>query len=272
MTVRVPVLSLAMQVQLPRLSTAAIRRTITCRFAMREAATESTTVSATGRPSGMAETASATTKKKTSTRGMPRANAIAPRSAPAPTTAIEIFRANSSIRRTSGGFALSTEAIEVAIPPTCVRPAVATTTPLARPNAIVLPAKAMVHRSATGASGGSAPPAPFSTATDSPVSRDSSIRRSRASSSRRSAGTRRPDSSRTTSPGTRSSAGTSSVLPERRTVAVVVSRVRRAWALRSAFHSWTVPTAALTRTTIMMKTASVASPSASEMPAAIRRM
>ena len=238
LTVSVPVLSLAMQVQLPRLSTAAIRRTITFRSAIRAAAIERTTVSATGMPSGMAETARATIERKTSPGGSPRASAIAPRRAPAPTTPRAMRWVNCSMRTRSGGFALSTPVIDSAIRPIWVYSAVATTTPAARPLATALPANAMVQRSATGVSGGSGPPAPFSTATDSPVRADSSTRRSRASSRRRSAGTRRPDSRRTTSPRTRSSAGTSRTRSSRRTCALAVSKLRRASALRSAFCSW----------------------------------
>ena len=58
--VSVPVLSLAMTVAEPSVSTAASRRTIALRFAMRCMPSESTTVVTAARPSGTAETASET--------------------------------------------------------------------------------------------------------------------------------------------------------------------------------------------------------------------
>ncbi|OPZ20407.1 MAG: hypothetical protein BWZ10_00668 [candidate division BRC1 bacterium ADurb.BinA364] len=65
--VSVPVLSLAIIVQLPNPSTAASRRTTTPRRAMRVVATANATVIATGNPSGIADTASATENMNIST-------------------------------------------------------------------------------------------------------------------------------------------------------------------------------------------------------------
>lgn len=58
-------------VQLPRLSTAVSLRTITLRFDIRLVAMERATVKATGNPSGIAETARATTKKKIAAKSIP---------------------------------------------------------------------------------------------------------------------------------------------------------------------------------------------------------
>ena len=65
--VNVPVLSVAIRVQLPSPSTAVSRRTMTFRRAIRVVATASATVMATGNPSGIADTANAITMKKVST-------------------------------------------------------------------------------------------------------------------------------------------------------------------------------------------------------------
>ena len=64
--VNVPVLSLAISVQLPKPSTAASRRTITPRRAIRAVPMDRATVKATGSPSGMADTAKATEKRNIS--------------------------------------------------------------------------------------------------------------------------------------------------------------------------------------------------------------
>jgi hypothetical protein len=120
LTVRVPVLSLAMIWQLPRLSTAVSLRTITLRLAMREVAIDSATVRATGRPSGIADTASATARKKTSSQGMPWLRAIAASTAHAPSTMKLIWCAKRSMRIKSGGLLLSPSATERAILPTSV--------------------------------------------------------------------------------------------------------------------------------------------------------
>ncbi len=269
-TVSVPVLSDAITVQEPSPSTAAIRRTITERLAMREAATESTTVSATGSPSGMAETASATATKKTSESGVPRQSSIPASTTAAPTTAMLIVRANRSIRSISGGRVPSPRETAAAIAPNSVSPPVATVTPVARPDVTTVPAWAMESRSATGASAATGC-VDFSTGSDSPVRADSSTARSSTSTSRRSAGTRFPDSSSTRSPGTTSSDGTERSRPPRTTRTSVSSRWRRASAALSAFHSWKVPTTALTSTTTRMKAASRQSPSPAETAAATRR-
>ncbi len=58
----VPVLSLATSEQLPSPSTAGNWRTMAPRLAIRRAAIASAMVTATGKPSGMADTASATPK------------------------------------------------------------------------------------------------------------------------------------------------------------------------------------------------------------------
>ncbi len=69
--VSVPVLSLAIMVQLPNPSTAASFLTITFFLAILEVEIERATVMATGRPSGIAETARATERKNMSCSGIP---------------------------------------------------------------------------------------------------------------------------------------------------------------------------------------------------------
>ncbi len=249
-------MSVAIIVQLPRLSTAARRRTITFRFPIRDVAMESATVIATGSPSGMAETARATARKKTSVYGVPCAREMAAIRRHAPMTRNPMFRENFSILTRSGGFEDPVVATASAIVPTSVFWPVATTTPMPRPVMTVVPAKVTFPRSPIDASA-SASARFFLTATDSPVSSDSSTVRLAACMRRRSAGTRIPDSRRTMSPGTMVAESTSSSFPPRLTCAVIRSRLCRRLALFSAFHSCTSPITAFKKTTARMKPASL---------------
>ena len=70
--VNVPVLSLAIKVHEPKPSIEASFLTMTCFLLIAALATDRTTVIATGRPSGIAETAKATATKKISSIGIPR--------------------------------------------------------------------------------------------------------------------------------------------------------------------------------------------------------
>ena len=101
----------------------------------------------------------------------------------------------------------------------------------------------MLSRSARGVSCGStkSPDCPnsFSTATDSPVSPDSSICKSRTLTKRKSAGTLSPEVRVTKSPTTSSFEGTLNFLPPRMTVASVVTALARASIFFSAPASWT---------------------------------
>jgi hypothetical protein len=128
--VSVPVLSLATSVQLPRLSTAGSRRTMAPRFAMRRAPMASATVSATGSPSGMAETASATPNMNISATPRPWTRTpTAPSTITAPSTVSAIALLKRSMRSTSGGVPRSVSVIVMARPPTTVAKPVATTSP-----------------------------------------------------------------------------------------------------------------------------------------------
>ncbi|KAF5056430.1 hypothetical protein DSECCO2_367280 [anaerobic digester metagenome] len=113
---------------------------MTFRPAIRDVAIESATVRATGSPSGIAETASATARKKTSRGGTPWPRTMIASSPVAARTAMLIFREKSSMRRTSGGLPVSDAVTVSAICPISVCWPVATTTPLPRPVMTVLPA------------------------------------------------------------------------------------------------------------------------------------
>ncbi len=79
----------------------------------------------------------------------------------------------------------------------------------------------------------------------SPVRPASSISSVAATRTRPSAGTLSPASKLTMSPGTRSSAGTSSTWPSRLTLAVMISICRSAATLSAALPSWFRPITAL---------------------------
>ena len=125
---------------------------------------------------------------------------------------------NSSILRVSGVLRSSAEEMSWLILPTSVASPVATTTPEAVPFVARDDANARLTRSASGQSRATGP-ASLSTGTDSPVRADSSTRSSRSCSRRTSAGTLSPAWIRTMSPGTSSSAGSTSCSPARTTVA-----------------------------------------------------
>ena len=233
------------------------------RAAILRAAIASAMVMATGNPSGMADTASATPSMNivpilaSCTR-----TATAPMKAAADSTATAITRLKRSIRSTSGGFPAPAAAIEMASRPTVVRVPVATTTPCPRPCAMVVPANAMLRQSAGPASSSPVQQASFRTASDSPVSSASSTSRPCASSRRRSAGTRRPLSSATTSPGTTSALSSSTRSPSRSTVARINSSFCRPWLCCSACHSCHPPSPELISSIRPMNPASPRSPSA----------
>ena len=146
--------------------------------------------------------------------------------------------------------------------PISVAPPVATTTPLPLPQATSVPEKAMPWRSPSGAPSAAAPVS-LSTAADSPVSADSTVRRLRPCSRRRSAGTRSPGSSQTMSPGTSSPASIWWRSPPRCTVARAASMPRTAARACSALPSWMWPMSALISTTPRITPASTRLPSSS---------
>ncbi len=167
-----------MKVQEPSASTATSRRTITLRRAIRRMPMASATVSATGRPSGMADTARATASKKISPSGIPRISATPAMSKAATPTRMATPWVNFSIRTSRGAFAALLYSTASAMRPSSVSRAVLTTTPRPRPRFTIVPAKAMLIRSPNALSAVNILSESFITATDSPVSRDSSTFRS----------------------------------------------------------------------------------------------
>ncbi len=266
--VSVPVLSEAMQVQDPSASTATSLRAMTLRRAIRRAPMERATVSATGRPSGMADTESATTRRSTSPPEAPRARSTAPMRRTAAPTTTAILLLNWRMRTRSGGAARSADATELAIWPSWVESPVATVTACARPWVTSVPANAMFDRSPRAVREASTPSARLVAGTDSPVRRDSSTSIGPPESSRASAGTLVPGSRITTSPGTISSDAISRSIPSRTTRARDTTRDWSAFALRWAPNSWMVPMVAFTIRTTRIRMVSDQDRVAAEMTAA----
>ncbi len=185
--VSVPVLSDAITVVEPRVSTAGSVRTIACRFAMRATPTLIATVRMMGSDSGIEATDNATAVRNIS-------DTVNPPSSPAPkvkTTAARIAMPIHFSRRavsSSRGVLTGGPAINSLMAPSSVRVPIATTTPVARPPVTKVPLKAMQRRSPIGASAGTGAGS-LATAIDSPVSIDSSTCRPLTVSRRRSAGT-----------------------------------------------------------------------------------
>ena len=141
----------------------------------------------------------------------------------------------------------------------------------ARPLVIVVPIHATEERSARGVSSATGWGC-LSVEADSPVSDDSSAFMLTVSRRRTSAGTRSPTSSNTTSPGTRVAASMVVSMPDRSTVLVGASIFWRASMAFSARHSWTNPSTPFSTTITMIVIASVTSPSAKEIRAAMTRI
>ena len=110
------------------------------RAAIRPVAMARAIVSDTGRPSGIADTASTTANRNISCGRWPTATPRRPIRAAAATTATAIERVNRSMRATSGGFPAGRVATSIASSPTLVRSPVATTTADARPRVTIEPA------------------------------------------------------------------------------------------------------------------------------------
>ncbi|GBE45144.1 hypothetical protein BMS3Bbin11_00224 [bacterium BMS3Bbin11] len=134
--------------------------------------------------------------------GVPWYSAIPANIIAAITTRIDTRRVNCSMRNTNGGFAEGLSSTASAIFPSSVFRAVPTTMLLARPRTTSEPANAIFLRSLSAVSFSQSTSYCFSTASDSPVSNDSSISKSLLLSRRTSAGIRSPETSRTISPGT----------------------------------------------------------------------
>lgn len=221
------------------------------RWDIRTTPIASTAVAAAGRASGMAPTARATAATIMSAGALPRStpipNVTAARARITKASCLP-NRASLRVNGVTGAMASSasccTEPISVADP-------MATTTAFAVPRVTIVPEWTMFVRSASGRSTVRLSD-DLATATDSPVSADSSHSRSRVSSTRPSAGTRSPASSTTTSPGTSSAEAILRRTPPRMTehsVRTIVVSAAKAW---RAFDSWTKPTTAFNNTTAKM--------------------
>ena len=247
----VPVLSLQMTVALPSVSTAGSLRTMALRDAMRLTPMASAIVRMAGRPSGIAETASATDAISISDTSFPVTTPRTNTSAQIRTMTTVITRLKLASRRISGVSTPSTSRSIPAIRPIRVDSPVATTTPAAVPLVTRVPANARLRRSPSGTSPSSSS-TDFATGIDSPVKAASSICRFLTRTRRRSAGTLSPALRSTASPGTSSSAGRLVLLPSRRTTATGASMRLRDSMACSALDSWMKPITALTITTPRM--------------------
>ncbi|TVQ60811.1 MAG: hypothetical protein EA379_07485 [Phycisphaerales bacterium] len=253
--VSVPVLSDAITVQLPSVSTAGNRRITAFCFAIRRTLTASATVITMGRPSGMAATAMATAVRNISGAGTPSRTPMVNATAQIATTATLMNFPKRPIRACSGVCARTVWCTSVAMRPICAADPVATTTARMRPVTTVEPMNTRLRASVTRLA--LSTPACLGTGTDSPVSSASSACACVASSTRASAGTLSPDSSSTTSPGTRSALGISRRSPSRRTTALGATRSCSACIARSARRSWKNPIEALMVSTAAITIASV---------------
>ena len=143
--------------------------------------------------------------------------------------------------------------------PSSVATPVATTTPTPLPRVRDVPLNSIEWRSPRRASAATGA-VDFSTATNSPVSVDSSAPRWDASTRRRSAETESPPSTSTMSPGTSASAGIRRVWLSRRTRTDLVPSARSASIERAALISVTKPISALIASTTTMAPPSSISP------------
>ncbi len=133
-SVSVPVLSEQMTVVLPSVSTAGSLRMMARRLAMRETPMASVMVTAAGRPSGIAPTASATAAMNISTALFPAPDAEREGSRrPAPRMAQSKSRLKCAILRVSGVERSVASEISLAMRPISVWSPVAQTTPSAWP-------------------------------------------------------------------------------------------------------------------------------------------
>jgi hypothetical protein len=211
---------------LPKFSMAASCLTMTFRRAIRTAPLASVTETIMGSSSGVRPTASATEKRKDSSRS--RRSSALTRKAKS-TRNITTWRMRKPKRRVprsnsvSGGRPTRAAATR----PNSVDRPVHTTRAVPKPLTTEVPrntALTALPRSAAPCPSGSAC---FSRGSDSPVSAASFTKRSFADSNRASAGTRSPALSWTTSPGTTSRTGRSQTAPSRSTSAVCPTCWRR---------------------------------------------
>ena len=234
-----PVLSVAMCVVEPRVSTAESCLMIAPRFARRLAPIARVNATTAVRPSGIVATARDTAMSSSSVQDCPRTS---PSTKTMPTTTNAMIVSNParrSIRRCSGVRPSWAVPRRPAIAPICVSMPVAVTTMTPRPRVIAVFMKTMLDRSPRGASGSVSGAGSLSTGWASPV-KDASAACSRADSrSRPSAGTESPASSSTMSPGTSSARSTWASRPSRRTREVLTDIFRSAASELSARVSCT---------------------------------
>ncbi len=205
--------------------------------AIRRIPSASVSVTTAGSPSGIAATASVMAVSAAAASGCP-CSSVRVKIRATTTAAMSARRLPSrSSWRCSGVMPSGASRIIPAMRPISVSMPVAVTTISPRPRVTTVFMKLMLPRSASGAFS-AAPPACFSTGSDSPVSAASSICSALATQSRPSAGVLSPASSTTRSPGTSSAASISCFAPSRRTRAFNASIFFSAPRLCSARCSW----------------------------------
>src|SRR5438067_9460341 len=245
-SVSVPVLSVAMTVTDPSVSTAGSRRTSALRAAIRRAPSARASVTTAGSDSGTAATTRLIAVITISCTGWPRTSPSTRTTAHSTTAATASARPTPTSRRCNG-VRPRPVTISAAMRPIALAVPVADTTARPRPRTTTVPAETVVSVA-------------LSTGTDSPVSADSSTSRAAACTTVASAGTMSPSASTSRSPGTTSAVGTGCCTPSRTTRAVGVASAARAVMARSALTSWATPTDVLTAITSAMTAASVQSP------------
>ena len=250
--VSVPVLSVARTETEPSVSTAARRRTMAFRRAIRRAPSARLTATTAGSDSGTAATARLSAVTTMRSTGSPRARPRRSTTAQRPTAIPASCRPRTTSRRCKG-VCCAVVKVSEAIRPKALDEPVAVTVMTARPLTTTVPAE-MTSLETPGV------PASRSTANDSPVMLDSSTSRDNASTTVPSAGTMSPSPRMTTSPGTRLTEGTASSTPARRTRTSGVLSSRRAVISRADLISWLTPTVVLTRMTRAITAVSAMSP------------
>ena len=209
--------------QLPSDSAQLRRRTMTFFLAMRFEAIVKAIVSASGKPSGKAETAKAITVNKITSYGLCfKINKIATIIAIA-TTRTLICLENFSIRMVSGVFSSGALLILSAILPSSVSKPIFTTIASARPDTTVVPEKAILLWSVMAAWSCLIVLAIFSTGKLSPVRIDSFTIKFCIDTIRMSALILSPDSRKAISPIVRLSASTNTFWPSLKTLALAAT-------------------------------------------------
>jgi len=237
--VSVPVLSVAIWLTLPRVSTAESCLMMAPRAASREAPIARVNATTAVRPSGMVATASETAVISSSVQESPRRRPSTKTIATTTSAATVSSWASWSILRCNGVWSFFTSFNSTAMPPTAVPMPVSVTTMVARPRVTRVFMKSMLVRSVSGSSASSRAGIVFPTGSDSPVRVASATCKPAFSMMRPSAGTESPASRSTMSPGTRSENCTSSSVPSRRATALPSDSCCSAWRLLSALRSCT---------------------------------